>query len=106
MVARGQYVAVLTMAFVDECGTKIKCYKEFQKKVGRTCGSTRTECKTESIRDCQLRIYETDRVHFLVKKSSEDHLRTKGMRRPDSGNNLFGKRATLGYLLEGLPAVS
>jgi len=105
------------MAFVDECGTKIKCYKKFQKKVGRTCGSTRTEgissvvqevnaCKTASIRNCHFRIHETDRIHFLVKKSSEDHLRTKGLRRPDSGNNLFSKRATLGYLLEGLPAVS
>ena len=91
--------------------------KVSKKKIGRTCSSTRTECigsvvqevnecKTASIRDCHFRIHETDRVHFLVKKSSEDHLRTKGLHRPNSGNNLFGKRTTLGYLLEGLPAVS
>jgi len=105
------------MAFVDECGTEIKCYKKFQKKVRGTCSSTRTECirsvdhevkdsKTASIHDCHFPIHKTDRVHFLVKKSSEGHLRTKGLHHPDSGDNLFGKRATLGYLLERLPAFS
>ena len=71
----------------------------------RSVDDEEENCQTGSSPKCGLAIHETDFVHFLVEKSAQDHLGTKGLRSPDSGNNLFDKCTALSYLLEGLPTI-
>ena len=74
-------------------------------KTIRSVDDEEENCQTGSGPNCRLSIDETNFVHFFVEKSAQDHLGTKGLRRPDSGNDLFGKCTALGYLLEGLPTI-